>query len=107
MESDNAIPLVREKYYAVYYTDPMAYYIGRIVNLYCTCHVLPSCHLSMIFLRKDYFTNKFFWPKSKHTYECVPKQFVFEGHLELEGTGPFTVQNLSGIEKKFKNLKKN
>ena len=60
-------------YYAVYYTDPFTFYVGRALKV---------------------------------DLECIPRQFVFEGPVTLVGSGPFTVENLDEIQKKFEDIKK-
>ena len=88
-----------EQYYAVYYTDPPSYYIGRVVKL-------SPDHAEMQFLKQDRRTNTFAWPRKATKAEDVLTQFIFSGPITLKGTGPFYVESLPDIVKRFNKLKK-
>lgn len=88
-----------EQYYAVYYTDPPSYYIGRVLKLH-------EENADMKFLEQDLVTNTFSWPKRRAQVESVPKHFLFSGPVSLQGSGPFHVPALQVIKKKFNALKK-
>ena len=94
-------PLLSEHYYCVFYTHPASYFMGRIASLDCHCEAHPSKHVKMLFLKKDYLTKMFAWPKSSKQYECVLPQFIFFGPVTLIGAGPFSVpeQELFQIKK--------
>ena len=61
----------KDKYFVVLYTEPVTFYVGRIVNMNCSCSTLSVTHLSMMFLKQNFFSGEFDWPKSKRTPECV------------------------------------
>ena len=95
--------LEKEHYYAVYYTNPWAYFIGRIVDLNCRCDCYSGTHIKMMFLKTNQCggTSTFNWARSRSP-ECIANSgFVFDGPLTLSGAGPFTVDNLCQVEKKF------
>ena len=97
-----------EKYYMqciTVYTDPFTFYVGRALKVDCSCTAYPYVHLQMKFLKQDLITRKFNWPRGSDL-ECIPRQFVFEGPVTLVGSGPFTVENLDEIQKKFEDIKK-
>ena len=96
--------ITEEKYYAVYYTDPFDFYIGRIIKKNCKCHQHSQAHLQMKFLRQNLITKEFYWPR-KPQVECVPLQVLFAGPLDLSGTGPFKI-NLTYVQHEFQKIKK-
>ncbi len=96
---------ISDKYYAVYYTDPPAFYLGRVTDSCCRCRALDRQHLRMLFLKRNYIRNSFCWA-GKRAHECVPYVCAFAGPVALEGAGPFTVPLLKEIEAKFNELKK-
>ena len=97
--------ILRENYYAVYYTElTVDYYIGRTISADCTCDSIPQKHAQMKFLKYNILTKSFDWPR-RCELECVPKQFIFKGPLILVGSGPFKI-DLQAIADKFENVKK-
>lgn len=95
-----------EQYYAVYYTHPTTYFIGRVVKLSCTCNAYQIKHIQMKFLSQNLIGNTFDWARTKQKLECVDEHFVFYGPLTLKGSGPFQIEGLGKLNKKFKELKK-
>lgn len=85
---------VNEQYYAVYYTDPPTFYLGRLVNRRCECAALRGYHLQMYFLKRNHITNSYSWPSKKICYECIPLACAFSGPVTLVGPGPFTIPKL-------------
>ena len=60
----------------------------------------------MTFLRHNYIDKTFQLAKSRQV-ECVLNQFLFCGPLGLKGIGPFSIENLTMVEARFKDIKKN
>ena len=42
-----------EKYYPVFYTHPMNFYIGHVTNVACMCDSQPMLHVKQLQLAKD------------------------------------------------------
>ena len=92
-----------EKYYAVYYTEPLKFYVGRVIKIDCQCGSVVGGHLKMKFFEENLLTKEFEWPR-KLQLECVPVQFLFAGPLQLEGSGPFRIES-SNLKEKFEKIK--
>jgi hypothetical protein len=87
-----------ELYYAVDYIDK--FYIGRLISL-------ENGMLKFKFLHSSQITGsiKFYWPR-RDDIDTVNQYCCFYGPINLNGCGPFTVDNFKEVEKVFHFIKK-